>query len=77
VIARSVTCHKCYNDIHVYLNCSYYDQKSYTECAEPSAERVVDKEKANFCDYFKLSEKTDQAVDTKADTLKQLNDLFK
>ncbi len=34
------------------MNCRFYDETAYNECSEPSAERVVDKEKSNFCDYF-------------------------
>jgi len=35
--------------------CKFYDPKVYNECIEVNAERIVDKEKANFCDYFSLS----------------------
>ena len=35
--------------------CEYYDPHSYNECREPIAERVLDKEKANFCDSFRLN----------------------
>jgi hypothetical protein len=35
--------------------CKFYDVKVYNECHESNAERIVDKEKANFCDYFVLS----------------------
>jgi len=35
--------------------CKFYDPKVYNECTEPNADRVVDKEKSNFCDYFTLS----------------------
>ena len=34
--------------------CSFYDPKAYNECREPNADRIVDKEKANFCDYYKI-----------------------
>ncbi len=32
--------------------CKFYDIHSYNECHESIAERLVDKEKANFCDFF-------------------------
>lgn len=32
--------------------CVFFDLSSYNECKEPVAERIVDKEKPNFCDYF-------------------------
>jgi hypothetical protein len=30
----------------------FHDARAYNQCAEPQAERVVDKAHANFCDYF-------------------------
>ncbi len=36
--------------------CTFYDLKVYNECRESNADRIVDKEKANFCDYFNLSD---------------------
>ena len=56
--------------------CEFYDKNSYNECRESSAERVVDKEKANYCDYFKLSGKN-SGVDPKQAALDALNSLFK
>jgi len=35
--------------------CSFYDRTVYNECRESQAERVVEKEKSNFCDYFQLA----------------------
>jgi hypothetical protein len=35
--------------------CKFYSPKVYNECHESNAERVVDKEKSNFCSYFTLS----------------------
>lgn len=37
--------------------CEFYDPKHYNECKESMADRITEKEKKNFCDYFKLSEK--------------------
>jgi hypothetical protein len=34
--------------------CKYYDPSAYNECRESVADRVVDKEKANYCDFFIL-----------------------
>ncbi len=45
-------CVGCGRDLHACLNCKHYDAGSYNECREPVAERVVDKEKANFCDHY-------------------------
>jgi hypothetical protein len=32
--------------------CQFYDPNTYNQCKEPIAERIVEKEKANFCDFF-------------------------
>lgn len=55
-IPRSEECPKCLCDLRVCKMCSFYDLESYNECREPSADRIVEKEKANYCDYFKLND---------------------
>ena len=45
-------CEHCGEDVHVCLNCRFYDPGAYNECKESSAEVVRDKERANFCEYF-------------------------
>lgn len=50
---RMDVCGGCSKDTRVCLNCRFHDPGSYNECRETVAERVVDKEKANFCDHFK------------------------
>jgi hypothetical protein len=43
------------------------------------AERVVDKDRRNFCDYFVIggAGKSGSKADAKAEALKKLDDLFK
>ncbi len=53
---RQDACEGCRSATHVCLNCLHFDPSRYNECAETVADRVVDKEKANFCDHFKPSE---------------------
>ena len=50
---RQDSCPKCLSSTHCCLNCIHYDRSKYNECAENAADRVVDKEKFNFCDFFK------------------------
>ena len=52
IVGRREDCSKCSADMHVCKNCEFYDPKAYNECKEPQADRVVEKERANFCDYF-------------------------
>lgn len=52
-VGRSEECAGCGADLRVCLNCVFYDVSAYNDCSEPSAERVLDKDKANFCDFFR------------------------
>ena len=45
-------CERCEVALHVCRNCVHHDAGAYNECRESSAERIVDKERANRCDYF-------------------------
>ena len=42
----------CGEDMHVCLNCKFYDLQSYNECREPSAERIQTKDRSNLCEFF-------------------------
>jgi hypothetical protein len=75
---RADTCRKCGRDTKVCKGCIYYDKNSNNECREPQAERVVEKERSNFCDYFKPSSLTAGKSETSRDALKAAADaLFK
>ena len=50
---RAARCTGCGFDVRVCRNCLHYDAGAYNHCREPMADRVLDAEKANFCDYFK------------------------
>ncbi len=49
---RTETCPFCHADLHCCLNCRFYDSGAYNQCREPQAERVIAKDRSNFCDYF-------------------------
>ena len=53
-ISRQESCPQCSRDVRVCKNCRFFDARAYNECSESQADRVVEKEKANFCDYFEL-----------------------
>ncbi|MBI4850736.1 MAG: hypothetical protein HY819_02805 [Acidobacteria bacterium] len=80
-VSRMDSCSKCHSDLHVCLNCSFYDAFAHKGCREPSAEIVRDKEKANFCEYFNPNQKTPvDALTTKSkpdDVRNAFNNLFK
>jgi hypothetical protein len=51
-IGRSEYCRACRAEIHVCRMCRFYDLSKAKQCAEPVAEPVQNKERANFCGYF-------------------------
>lgn len=51
-VSRRESCSRCGAELHCCLNCTFHDRSAYNECREPTAERVVDKDRSNFCDYF-------------------------
>lgn len=51
LIGRRDEC-ECGADLHCCKNCAHYDPRAYNECKEPQADRILEKERANFCDHF-------------------------
>lgn len=70
-------CPKCSADLHVCKNCVHYDPKVYNECRETSAEVVLEKERANRCEYFSPSNKSGKSGPSKADLMAAAEALFK
>lgn len=52
-LARLDECRGCGAALHVCKLCEFYSVSVAKQCREPIAEEVKDKERANFCDYFK------------------------
>lgn len=52
-LRRRDECPACGTDLHVCRMCEFYDTSVAKSCREPVAEEVNDKERANFCDYFR------------------------
>lgn len=52
---RSESCERCQAELHVCLNCSYYEARRTHQCREPRAEPVADKDRANYCEWFELA----------------------
>jgi predicted RNA-binding Zn-ribbon protein involved in translation (DUF1610 family) len=78
-VGRREDCPFCGSDLHVCLNCRFYDPGSYNDCREPQAERVVDKARSNFCDYFEFRDSASAEGEhkTEKNPAAQLEDLFK
>ncbi|MEK6706785.1 MAG: hypothetical protein AABZ06_13460 [Bdellovibrionota bacterium] len=49
---RGDTCRKCGRDTKTCKGCKFFYPSFNNECRESQAERVLDKERSNFCDYF-------------------------
>ena len=77
-LARSAMCRGCNADLHVCRMCQFYEPRWRRGCKEEHAEEVKDRERANFCDYFKPRPDAYQAADDSANqnSKAQLNELF-
>ena len=51
---RGDECPFCHADLHVCKACEFYESGAHNDCRESSADMVSDKERANFCDYFRV-----------------------
>ena len=52
-LSRQDECPSCSVYLHVCKMCEFYDPAVPRQCREDDAEDVVDKEKLNFCEWFK------------------------
>ena len=78
-VGRRVVCVFCGNDLHCCLNCAFYVVGAYNDCQEPQAERVIEKGRSNFCDYFVFRDGTadDEEKDARDVAKVKLEGLFK
>ena len=53
--SRYEECSLCNADLHACIACKNYDPAVSDSCHEDRADFVLDKDKANFCDYFKAN----------------------
>jgi hypothetical protein len=72
-------CPGCDRALHACRNCDFYDPTYNNQCREPMAERVVDKERANFCEYFApaIRARAPAPREAKTDPRTRLDELFK
>jgi hypothetical protein len=63
----------------VCLNCRFFDVRAYNQCREPQAERVTEKDKANFCEYFSFRDSSSppSQEDERRKAKEKLDALFK
>ena len=60
--ARMDECSSCNAQLHICRMCIYYDPEVTKACREDDADEVREKERANFCDYFRPAEDTFDAA---------------
>ena len=77
--SRQDECPECQNYLHVCKMCSYFDARVPRQCREDGAEEVRDKDRLNFCDWFKPSEEAfdAQRKDEEDAARSAAEDLFK
>lgn len=52
-IFRTTLCSKCGRELKICLNCDFYAPGVHWDCRETIPEAVREKDRANFCDYFR------------------------
>ena len=70
-------CEACQADLHVCLSCEHHDPQAYNECREPNAERVLDKDRGNRCEYFRSGTGEAAGTSDRDRSLSDLDNLFK
>jgi len=77
-LRRLDECRQCHAELHVCKLCEWYSVSVAKHCREPIAEEVKDKERANFCDYFKPRENaySTKSTDAAAKAQAELDALF-
>lgn len=77
-LSRRDQCPSCDADLHVCKMCRFFDATVTRQCREDGAEDVTEKERPNFCDWFKPSDSAfDPGRKSQADAAREaLDDLF-
>jgi len=52
-VNRTTECPECKADLHTCKACKFYSPGSHYDCHESVEDPVSDKERSNFCDFFK------------------------
>ena len=76
-LMRSDVCPDCSKDLRCCRQCKFYDLHAYNDCKEVMADRVVDKERSNFCEYFSPQGSSLGKAGREGDAKKALEALFK
>jgi len=55
-VTRHMNCPECFEDLHCCRMCRNYAPDASITCTDERTDPPVNKENANFCDYFRLRE---------------------
>ncbi|MCX8110059.1 MAG: hypothetical protein N3D15_02280 [Syntrophorhabdaceae bacterium] len=69
-------CPSCRSDLHICLNCMFYDPGKSNSCRETRADHVREKDRANYCEYFRFNEK-DEKKSGKEEAERLWREIFK
>ena len=64
--SRYEECSACKAELHTCLACRHYAPNLSDACEEDRADFILDKDKANFCDYFRVSTRAYQKQENTA-----------
>ena len=67
---REGRCPVCGKATHACRNCRFYAPGRANDCLEPIAERVIEKERPNFCDLFEPASRSDGDAKPSVDDLR-------
>ncbi len=77
-IGRRDACLRCRWDLHCCHNCDFFTPGYQNDCSESQAERQVDKDAGNFCDFFRFTGARAKPSTAPADAARnKLADLFR
>ncbi|MBN2656665.1 MAG: hypothetical protein JXR86_06370 [Spirochaetales bacterium] len=74
-VYRSSECTNCGKDLKICFNCEFYSEGSHWECRESISDAVMEKDKSNYCDFFRLSRTSREQQENK-DAMDAFNKLF-
>lgn len=69
-------CDGCGADLHICLNCAFHDTGAHNQCRESQADPVVEKDRANRCEWFRVSARPGGAKRPQEDSRAKLDALF-
>ena len=73
---RTDTCPHCGADLHVCMNCEYWDPGEPNQCREHITEYIADRERTNYCTFFKFKSGEPEPAADKDAIKAKLDSLF-